>query len=371
MSAKKTTTVKILVIDNNNQMNLTHKLILFAFLLLAIACSKNDDKTNEEILKSQNEFTGEYFGQEPPDDTAKIFAPGFISSSLYTRDIAFMPDGKEACFCVSALGFNLIFETLQNETGIWSVPKPASFIEDYSYMYYEPCISHDGLKMYFLSNMPDADSIMDDQDIWCVDRKDNSWGKPYNLGEPINTPGAEFFPSLTINNTLYFTKQPERDVNHYIYRSKFVNGKFEEPEILPKEVNIGNARFNAFISPGEDYIIVPATGMQDTYGGVDYYIVFRNENDVWSKPVNMGNQINSDARGEYSVSLSYDKKYLFFMSDRGISDSETKDMTLNNLIEKSKNILNGNSNIWWISSDIINPLKKNSKQDKERFSKNL
>lgn len=343
-------------------MHLINKIIIIAILFSLIACSENKLQTNKEITTIQKEYKGDYFGQEAPNDSALLFAAGFISTSLYTRDICFMPNGKEAYFCVSALGFNLIFKTFQNEEGIWTEPKPASFIKDFSYMYYEPFISYDGLKMFFLSNMPDTDSIFDDQDIWCVNREADDWGDPYNLGDPVNTSGAEFFPSLTKNNTLYFTRQPEGDANHYIFRSKFTDGKFGEAEILPEQVNIGNARFNAFISPDEDYLIIPAAGMEDTYGGVDYYISFRDKNDNWSIPVNMGNQINSDAAREYSASLSYDGNYLFFMSDRLLQDPNTNDLSLNNLIEIQKGILNGNSNIWWINSNIIDSLKEKSKE---------
>lgn len=337
-------------------MNLINKLIILFFLILTIACKNNDVQIDERTKDKQNDRNGEYFGLNSPGDSSQVFAPNFVSTSLYTRDIAFIPDGKEAYFCVSALGYNLIFETKQDTKGFWSEPKPASFIKDYSYMYFEPFITYDGKKMLFLSNMPDKDSIQGDQDIWCVDKKENGWGKPYNIGEPINTPGAEFFPSLTKTNTLYFTGQPEGDPNHYIFRSQFTDGKYQEPEILPKEVNIGTARFNAFISPDEDYIIIPAMGMEDSFGGTDYYIVFRNEKDEWSNPINMGEQINSDSGREYSASLSYDGKYLFFMSDKN-SENEMINFTLSDLKEKNNDILNGNSNIYWISSNIIKKLK--------------
>ena len=58
------------------------------------------------------------------------------------------------------------------------------------------------------------------EDIWVVDRIGKSWGKPYNLGEPICTEDAEFFPSLTNDGTMYFTRQFKGGNTNIIYRSK-------------------------------------------------------------------------------------------------------------------------------------------------------
>ncbi|MBN2664355.1 MAG: PD40 domain-containing protein [Bacteroidales bacterium] len=318
-------------------------LIVSSFLFVNISISQNN--------------TNLYCGETPPKKEAKLFAPGFITTSLYTRDLAMTPDGKEIYFCVSSLGYNLIFFTKMQKNGKWSTPKPASFCTNPDYMYYEPCISQDGEKMLFLSNMPN-DSVVS-EDIWCVDRLGENWGEPYNLAQPINTLGAEFYPSLTIDGTLYFTRKPVGDPNHYIFRAKLgKDGKYLEPEKLPEQVNCGTARFNAYISPKEDFIIVPAVGMPDTYGATDYYIVFRNEKDEWSEPINMGDQINSAGRGEYSASLSYDGKYLFFMSDRKSDiEPDIKTLTIEQLIKMETEIQNGSANIYWISAEIINELK--------------
>ena len=73
---------------------------------------------------------------------------------------------------------------------------------------------------------------------------------------------------------------------------------------------------SAFIDPDERFIIVPATGMEDGLGGTDYYIVFRNKEDHWSKPINLGEKINSARGAEWSPYISPDGKYFFFMSSK-------------------------------------------------------
>jgi len=332
-----------------NKLNLCLALLSMCFLL---ACQQGAPVDTLPLVK------GDYLGETPPDTIPKVFGDGFISTHLYTRDFAMMPDGKEMYYSITAIGYNLIYYTKQNPDQSWTEPQPASFIKDYSYMYYEPCISADGQKLYFLSDKPVAEGAEGNEDIWCVDRTGDTWGDPYNLGEPINTEGAEFYPSVTNDGTMYFTRRPVGERVHYIYRSKWVDGRYAEPEKLPEQVNCGASRFNAYIAPDESYIIVPAVGMEDTFGGTDYYICFRNADDTWTEPVNMGTHINTKSGREYSTTLSHDGKYLFFMTERKAqTTTEPMDMSLSKLQDMSNQTLNGSSNIFWVDAAFIKKLK--------------
>jgi Tol biopolymer transport system component len=218
-------------------------------------------------------------------------------------------------------------------------------------MFYEPHITPDGKKLLFLSNMPKEEGEEENQDIWAVDRVGNTWSKPYNLGAPVNSDGSEYYPSTTKDGTLYFTRAEKGSRINNIYRSKLVNGKYQEPEKLGPNVNCGTNRYNAYIDPDERFIIVPATGMEDGFGGTDYYIVFRDKNDTWSKPVNLGEKINSARGAEWSCSLSPDGKYLFFMSSRAASIKE--EPSYRKFVEMFNKPQNGNSDIYWVKSDFL------------------
>ena len=65
-----------------------------------------------------------------------------------------------------------------------------------------PSISKDGKILYFSSNMPGGKG---DNDIWkVIVNTDDSYGKPENLGESVNTEASEQFPFITDDNILYF-----------------------------------------------------------------------------------------------------------------------------------------------------------------------
>ncbi|MCQ2959789.1 MAG: OmpA family protein [Bacteroidales bacterium] len=71
--------------------------------------------------------------------------------------------------------------------------------------YVHPCVSADGLKIYFASNRPGG---YGGYDIWYCTRASSKekWGKPKNAGEVVNTDGDELFPYYrSADSILYFS----------------------------------------------------------------------------------------------------------------------------------------------------------------------
>jgi hypothetical protein len=309
------------------------------------------------IMSQFPDLSGPFLGQPLPDSLPRLFAPGVVSTGMFTRDVAISPDGKEIYFCV-AIG-NYTYSTIlytRELNGKWLQPEIVPFSGGPGVMDFEPAFSADGSKLFFLSTRPDGDEPVGDQDIWFVERTTDGWGSPQNLGAPVNTDGGEFFPSLTRDGTLYFTRNEKGSRLEQVFRSKWVNGAFQEPELLPEQVNCGSGRFNAFISPDESYMIVPAGGMTDAFDGVDYYIVFRDQEDHWSEPVNMGALVNQDNARGWSPYVSPDGKYFFFMATR-TKEIEAPDWNYQSLKELNNSPRNGNADIYWMDACFIKGLR--------------
>lgn len=335
----------------------TKTLLLWTLLtVVSIGFSQETSKGNSDfpVLK------GPYLGQKQPEDTPEIFAPRIISNGLPNRDVAISADGKEMYFGMHTPDFkySTIIVTRQID-GVWTSPEVASFATDPRYVYLEPALSVDSKKLFFLSSMPkDSTDNPGDEDIWVVERTDDKWGKPYNLGEPVNSPGQEYYPSLTENGTIYFTRANPGERIHYIYRSRLVDGKYAAPEKLPEQVNCGSNRFNAYIAPDESYLVVSAVGMADGMGGVDYYIVFRNDDDTWEEPMNMGPKINASTGGEWSFYVSPDKKFIFYMATKELPEEKQPKLLSMDFFQSLTSIpQNGNSDIYWIDAKIIEELR--------------
>ena len=97
--------------------------------------------------------------------------------------------------------------------------------------------------------------------------------------------------------------------------------------------------------------------MRLAFDGVDYYIVFRDEDDQWSEPINMGEAINADNPRGWSPYVSPDGRFFFFMATR-TTEIEQADWDYQRLQKLYNSPNNGNADIYWVSSTIISTLKE-------------
>lgn len=298
-----------------------------------------------------------YIGQTPPGSEPVLFAPGIVSDGYSNRDIAITPDGNEIYYSVNMRNFDLstIMVVYRTDDG-WSEPAVAPFATDMNYLYLEPAISPDGSKFFFVAKDKKGDT---ENDIWVMERDTGGWGPPKKLGPEINTPVSETFPSITSDGTLYFSRVSDDPDVEYIFRSRLVDGEYTTAERLPDNVNCGKTQFNAFVAPDERYLIVSVWGREDSLGSIDYYIVYRNEEDEWSQPVNLGENINTPGAQEYSAYVTRDGKYLFFMSTRipAGADSGNQVYTAEGLHRIHNSPENGHSDIYWMGAGIIEELR--------------
>lgn len=270
----------------------------------------------KKIFYSFPTLSGPYLGQEPPGMVPKRFAPGIVSTEKEELNSVFTPDGKEFYFAVGQGPMRWFIMVMKMKGNTWTKPRLASFSGKHADV--DLFITHDGKKLYFCSDRPVTPGDNSRNiDIWVCDRKNNGWSEPRNLGAPVNSPGREFYPALTRNGILYFlSDRTPGNRSQDIFRSPPVNGSFQAVEKLPSPPNTPGSEGDAFISPGEDYLIYSAHRPENVGMG-DLFISSRNRNGSWSTPQNMGPKINTPFH-ENCPLLSPDGKYLFYTSDHDI-----------------------------------------------------
>lgn len=90
----------------------------------------------------------------------------------------------------------------QTGHGAWRKMKPFTFNND-TFSVAHPCLSPDGTKIYFSSDMPGG---YGGADLYSCERQaDGSWGSPVNLGAGVNTFGKEAFPYVDSTGNLFFS----------------------------------------------------------------------------------------------------------------------------------------------------------------------
>jgi Tol biopolymer transport system component len=262
-------------------------------------------------------LSGPYLGQESPGENPGIFALGIVCTGRYVLNAVFFPDLKEFYFSTMDSDKNYTILQMREIEGRWTRPRIAPFSGNFSDA--DPFITPDGKNLLFPSDRPlsEGGDRADGYNIWVVDRTGSGWTDPRPLGPQVNLPGGiEIYPSVTRDRTLYFSSDREGGRGSSdIFRARYVNGKYAEPENLGKAINTPDREFDAFIAPDEAYLIFSSYRLRNGFGKSDLYISFRSGNGKWTPAINMGELINS-RESEFSPMVSPDGKYLFFTSTR-------------------------------------------------------
>ena len=144
------------------------------------------------------------------DDKGKWSKPQTIDSELNSEmdegACCFSPDGKNMYLTICKTDPNYpryaTIAVSSRSDASWSKPKELTISKDTLSSYAHPAVSPDGEWLYFTSDMPGG---LGGFDIWRCKLTGNETGVPENLGEPVNTPGDEMFPTFRPNGDLYFS----------------------------------------------------------------------------------------------------------------------------------------------------------------------
>lgn len=297
-----------------------------------------------------------------------IVEPAFEVLSKYTniRDFTLSATGDEGYFTLqSPVGEVSVLMRIRFKDNRWQEPEIVPFSGKYKDL--EAFISPDGLKLYFASNRPLHDSVSPpkDFDIWVSERKStkNEWNTPVNLGAPVNSEYNEYYPSVAMNNNLYFTSDiPGTKGHDDIFFCTWENNRYSSPISLSESINSEGYEFNSYIAPDESFIIFSGHNRKDGFGNADLYISLRNKNNNWSTATNAGKHINSRYL-DYCPFVDLKTKTLYFTSKRS-SLAEVNDFKSMGDIEKQINKYeNGLSRIYKVSfEDQLERLKQTNLQ---------
>jgi Tol biopolymer transport system component len=240
-----------------------------------------------------------------------LFEPGRISTAEYESHPAFSADGRLLLFVKSTPEFGgwKIYQATRSRTG-WSTPALAGFSGQF--LDADPQFSPDGKQLYFISTRTAPDKPRKDLDIWVVNRVGNGWGTPERLPVPINSPGAEWFPRLQKDGSLYFGSDRRGGLGATdIYRAVRTPQGWEVSN-LGAPVNSAGDEYELEISPdGKAGILMAA---RDAATGGDLYRTSRTKQG-WSEPQRLGSAFNGPGL-EVGPLITRDGKRLYFSSRR-------------------------------------------------------
>lgn len=144
---------------------------------------------------------------------------------------------------------------------------------------------------------------------------DNYVFAPQNLGDSINTKQSEYYPSITINDSLLvFTRREQNNAENFI-ESTTINNKYTLAKRLTGSINDEPYKGALNISQDGEWLIFAGDfGIGKGFGNFDLYISYWTPQG-WSEPDNLGRNINTEFY-ETAPTLSPDKRALYFTSAR-------------------------------------------------------
>ena len=187
-----------------------------------------------------------------------------------------------------------------------------------SYMDAVPCISLDGLTLYFGSQRPGG---FGSDDIWVATREttNDEWGTPVNLGSPVNNSSPDWGQSLSADGlSLYFNSNRSGGFGRndlWITTRPTKEDPWGTPVNLGSTVNTSYRESQPSIS-ADDLSLFFESQRPGGYGGYDLWVTTRETTeDDWATPVNLGPTINSSDSDSWP-SFSTDGRVFFFISNR-------------------------------------------------------
>jgi Tol biopolymer transport system component len=306
--------------------------------------------TQEETAELR-EVSRPYLGEESPGDSPVLFAPGIVSTNTREWSMASTPDGLELFFGVVTDERSWILHTKEVD-GRWTEPEVASFSGAYND--YDLTMSPDGNRVYFTSNRPvdGTGPVLENSDIWYVDRTENGWGDPVRFPEPINTEMRELYPSESRDGYVYFFSSRSGGFGSFdIYRSALREGEFGAPENLGASINTEENETDACISPDGDYLVFTST-REGGFGSGDLYVSFRTDDGGWTQAENLGDAVNTEHL-EFCPSVSRDGRYLFFTSNRPKSETIAETSAIREELGLTPSLERPDIDIYWVDAGLI------------------
>jgi len=171
-----------------------------------------------------------------------------------------------------------------------------------------PSISGNGLELYFSSS---RDGGSGGHDLWVSRRATTgeSWGAPVNLGSTVNSSSDDIYPCISFDGlALYFNCS--RDWRLYVTRRATTDAPWTAPVAIP-----GYMIWPGISADGR--VLLFGNDASGGYGSHDLWArTGVAAEDDWGVPVDLGPTVNAGS-WDCEPTLSHDGRTLYFNSNRG------------------------------------------------------
>lgn len=232
------------------------------------------------------------------------------SLSFDGRTLYFYSKGRNS-------NYNDLYMSKLSPNGQWGKPIPLHSLNS-RYDDQSPFISDSDQYIIFSSNRDGsrefrlADGrIGVSRDLYYSELRNGNWTKPQPLPPTINTNQIEENPYM-YGDDLYFTRYPfDKSMEAKIYKSTYKNNTFTTPVELPLPINSPPYSSLTAIISGDGKSIFFSSDRPGGYGGYDIYKSDIQKNGTYSKPINLGPEINTKGNEAYFTIHKHKQMIIF------------------------------------------------------------
>lgn len=188
-----------------------------------------------------------------------------------------------------------------------------------SYYDHLPIISPDGGTLYFTRKLSDENntSAFDDDIFFSKILPTGAFTKAQNIGPPLNTSDHNFVCYVSAdNNRLYVANKYIKNTYNYSgisVSTKQKDNTWGKPKPLSIPDLYNKNEFAHYYLNIDENVVLMCLFRDDSYGDLDIYVSQKYGDGDWSKPKNLGPIINT-VGAEGSVFLAADGKTMYFSS---------------------------------------------------------
>ncbi len=186
--------------------------------------------------------------------------------------------------------------------------------DDYQGM--NPVLSKSGDRLWFTKlKHPESFGVENGQDVWLSERKAGEWGQPTNLLSGLNTKTNNLIIGQSNGELVYTINFDQGGQNQLSTISVFkihVDKYVLDHQIEMQKLGLRSEFFGFFVADDESYILI-SMNAESSFGKEDLYVIL-NEEQGWTDPIHLGARVNT-AGFEMSPFMSDDNSHLFFASE--------------------------------------------------------
>jgi outer membrane protein OmpA-like peptidoglycan-associated protein/tetratricopeptide (TPR) repeat protein len=247
-----------------------------------------------------------------------VFAPQNLGDSINSTFLEYLPsvtvDGNTLLFTRRVNNSNEDFYFSNKTNHTWSKAQALPGELNTAVNEGAQNISQDGKQIVFAANYGNEGE--GNFDIYTSFLNKNGWGPKLNMGRNINTEYWETQPCLSPDKkTLYFVaSDPSGFGGSDLYISTLQsNGRWSEARNMGAGINTNADEGSPFIHADNQTLYFTSKG-HPGYGANDVFVVRKQADGSWGKPLNLGYPINTiDEEG--GLVIASDAKTVYFSSD--------------------------------------------------------